>query len=204
MSKRSAAGRKFPTWAQAVGAFAGIVTLLFFMAIVLLNLFGRSPGPDVRFPLIAAGAFGAAFAFAFLGGDAAAKGKLPIPRLNQSPMSFSIGGGAAVLVIMLFVGYWVSGSQGSGPNLQITVPDGAQLESVIRSVTGLERAVPRFDSTCEMDLLKTRVRGGTLEANTVHGAIRQLGTRLEGARNVSIRANRTEEGVYDIACESSP
>ena len=51
------------------------------MALVLLSVFGKQVPCESRFLVVIVLAFGAALASSFLGGTAAAKGKLPIPEI---------------------------------------------------------------------------------------------------------------------------
>jgi hypothetical protein len=99
----------FPVWAAKAGAIFGGFTLIFFMVVVFATMAGRSIPPSGRFPVIAVLALGVAMATAFLGGDAVAKGQLPIPFLKDNPIQFSVFGGIAVFVIVLLVGNAVFG-----------------------------------------------------------------------------------------------
>lgn len=92
-------GANVPSWLPIAGYIAGLVTLLFFMYVALFQ-----PGP-ATFAHIFVGAFGCAMAAAFLGGDASAKGHLPIPFLNNHPLATSATGGIAVFIIVLVLGY---------------------------------------------------------------------------------------------------
>lgn len=91
-------------WVVVVGAIVGIVTLLFFMGLILLSTYGRQVPCDSRYLVITVIAFGAALSTAFLGGAAAAKGAIPLPFAQTHPLSISVSGGIAVLVIMLVLG----------------------------------------------------------------------------------------------------
>jgi hypothetical protein len=52
-------------------------------------------------------ALGAALSGSFLGGSAAAEGKIPLPFVKDHPIAFSAGGGVAILVIVLVIGYYI-------------------------------------------------------------------------------------------------
>jgi hypothetical protein len=48
-----------------------------------------------------------ALSTAFIGGDAAANGHIPIPGASEHPVRFSMTGGLAVFVILILIGTWV-------------------------------------------------------------------------------------------------
>jgi hypothetical protein len=94
-------------WFGVAGYLAGLLTLLFFMAIVVSSLFGHEVPINGRFSVIAVLAFGAALSFAFIGGTAAAHGSIPIPFSEQKPVAFSVTGGIAVFIVVLALGYYL-------------------------------------------------------------------------------------------------
>ena len=85
-----------PSWYPIAGAAFLLLTIIFFMYIYINP--GPS-GPGVVLTLISS--FCAAASFAFIGGSAAASGKLPL--FKDSPIGFSMGGGVAVFVIVLLL-----------------------------------------------------------------------------------------------------
>lgn len=91
-------------WVVITGAVLGAITLLFFMGLVLLSVFGREVPCDSRYLVVTVIAFGAALSVGFLGGSAAAKGGIPIPFAREHPLIISVSGGIGVLVIMLALG----------------------------------------------------------------------------------------------------
>lgn len=99
-------------WRLILGAvFAGI-TLVFFMLLVVAAIFFDCPVPnDARFLVIVVLALGAAMSAGFLGGAAAMKGKIPIPIVgpfaSKNPATFGVGGGVAVLLLVLLLGYFL-------------------------------------------------------------------------------------------------
>ncbi|MFZ0819647.1 MAG: hypothetical protein WAM91_06230 [Candidatus Acidiferrales bacterium] len=95
--------RRFPTWALSAAAISGGATLLFFMVLVLLTMFGHPLPSNAKFPAISALALGVAMAAAFLGGNAVAKGQLQVPLLKDKPVQFSVVGGIAVFVIVFLL-----------------------------------------------------------------------------------------------------
>jgi len=90
-------------WIIVLGSIFGGVTLLFFMGLALLSVAGHQVPCESRFLVVAVIAFGASLSVAFLGGAAAAKGVLPLPFASQHPISFSVSGGIAVLVMLLLL-----------------------------------------------------------------------------------------------------
>jgi hypothetical protein len=94
---------KFPDWAPIAGAIFGIVVLVFFMGIVLLTMNGHPLPSTARFPIISVLALGVALAAAFLGGDATARGNIPIPFAKDNPVAFAVGGGIAAFVIVFLI-----------------------------------------------------------------------------------------------------
>lgn len=101
------AKRSFPNWAPTAGVIFGALTLVFFMVLVLLSINGQNVPPNAEFLVLATLALGVALSVAFLGGSAAAEGKLPIPVINNNPVVFSATGGIAVFVIVLLLGFWI-------------------------------------------------------------------------------------------------
>jgi hypothetical protein len=105
-----------PTWFTVAGLAGGAVTLFFLMALVLLSVFGFEIPRTSRFILIAVLALGVAISAAFLGGSAAASGKIPLPG-NATPIQFTIAGGVAVFVIVLLLGAWLYPSDDEKPSI---------------------------------------------------------------------------------------
>jgi hypothetical protein len=102
----SAGGSEPPAWVPIVGVVFGVLTLLFIATVVFASFFGYRVTADIR-PLVAIFiAFGAAGFAGFLGGNAAAKGTIPIPLVKNNAIAFSVGGGIAVMVIILGLLYW--------------------------------------------------------------------------------------------------
>lgn len=88
-----------------VGSLFGGLTLLFFMVLVILSAMSRSVPPDDRYLVIIILGLGSALSASFVGGSAAAKGDIPITVARNRPFSFSVGGGVAVLIIVLVLGW---------------------------------------------------------------------------------------------------
>jgi hypothetical protein len=93
-------------WFAVAGFIVGAVTLLFLMGLVMATVIGLTVPQSGRFPVVAVLALGAAMSVAFIGGNAAAKGKIPLADIGETPIEFSVTGGIAVLVIALAFGYY--------------------------------------------------------------------------------------------------
>jgi hypothetical protein len=87
-----------PTWFPIAGVFFGTLTLVFFMSLVFLED-RLSFNGDSRFFVIAVFGLGSALSVSFMGGSAAASGKIPIPFVRDHPVRFSVAGGIATLVV---------------------------------------------------------------------------------------------------------
>jgi hypothetical protein len=97
---------KVPGWFPVVGSFFGGLTLLFFMALVIVEMFGHPVPPTGRFLVVSVLAFGAALSGSFLGGNAAARGQIPIPFVKDHPIAFTATGGIAIFIIFFLIGYY--------------------------------------------------------------------------------------------------
>jgi len=101
---------RFPKWAPQAGVAFLAVTILFLMALVLTTVMLGKPVPDDgRFLVVAILALTMAAAGAFLGGSAAASGQLPLPGASEHPITYTLGGGAAVFAITLLLGMQLYG-----------------------------------------------------------------------------------------------
>ena len=87
-------------WAPKAGFSIGVLTLLFFMALLIASIGGYDVPCQSAYLVNIVLSLGAALATAFLAGDASVKGKLP-GFLPGSPLAVSAGGGIAVLIVML-------------------------------------------------------------------------------------------------------
>jgi hypothetical protein len=84
----------------------GFVTLIYFVAFSILAVYQPIPCA-ARFPVIAILGICAAFATGFLGNYAAVQGQLPLPLVRNAPIAISAGGGLAVLIIVLIIGWYM-------------------------------------------------------------------------------------------------
>ena len=88
-------------WMKIVGASFGFLTMCVFLGLGVMSAFGWAQFSCSAFSFLAAAfAIGAAMTAAFLGGGAAIDGNLG--EVNQvRPLRVVVGGGAAMLVVML-------------------------------------------------------------------------------------------------------
>lgn len=126
--------RSMPTafWAMILGALFISLTLLFFMGLVLIAVYGREVPATSRYLVVIVVAFGAAIGGGFLGGGAAADGRLPLPWAEKHPIQFSLYGGTAFFLIVLTLGNWLFAArvpQVAKPRVNVaqTLPGGAEL-----------------------------------------------------------------------------
>jgi hypothetical protein len=110
-----------PPWFAIAGFIAGVLTLLFFMGLVVASLFSYTVPSGGRFAVVVVLAFGAALSFAFVGGSAAGKGKIPLPFSKKNPLVFSVTGGIAVFVIILTLGYYLYASGEASDTFTATI-----------------------------------------------------------------------------------
>lgn len=95
---------KVPDWYSKAGLIFAGITLVFLMTIVFMSLFGKEIPSSSRFILIMTFAFGSGLSTHFIGGKAAAEGKIPIPFIKDHPITFSVTGGIAVIIIIMLLG----------------------------------------------------------------------------------------------------
>lgn len=91
-----------PQWFSAAGLLCGGLTLFFLMGLIVASI-ARYQVPQESKGLVSLFfALGLGLSTAFLGGDAAAKGKIPLSD-KYSPIQFSATGGIAVVIIVLLL-----------------------------------------------------------------------------------------------------
>jgi hypothetical protein len=91
-------------WPQYAGFGFGLLTLLFFMALVIAAVVGFVVPPEGKFPVLVVFALGSALSASFLTGYATMTGQIPFFG-NTHPVAVGAGGGIAVLFIILLIGY---------------------------------------------------------------------------------------------------
>jgi hypothetical protein len=98
---------KVPPWFAKAGFTSGAVTLAFLMLLIVASIFGHSVPAESRFLVSLVFSLGASLAVAFLGGEIAATGSIPV--LADHPIAFSATGGVATLVILLAALHYLYG-----------------------------------------------------------------------------------------------
>jgi len=93
--------------AFVAGGVFGAVTLLFFMALVLMSVLGRPVPEQARYLVVIVLALSGGFSAAFLGGNASARGAIPFAGGNNNPLAVAFTGGIAVLVALLILGRYL-------------------------------------------------------------------------------------------------
>lgn len=93
--------RQVPNWVVIAGAVFGGLTLLFFMLLIVMSVFGLEVPCDSRFLVVVVIAFGVALSITFLGGAVAARGSVPLPFISRHPFTFSASGGIAAFIVVL-------------------------------------------------------------------------------------------------------
>ena len=107
----------------AVAGFACILLLLGLLSFLIVT--GREVPQDSRMLVVFLLATVLAAGFSFIGGFATATGRIPLPEQVGSPVRFSVGGGVAVFVVAVLLG-WVTYAHGQGNGA--TVACGAEIE----------------------------------------------------------------------------
>ena len=92
-------------WVLKVSAGFGAVALFFFMALVVMSIWGRVVPSEARYLVVIVLTLSAALSVGFLGGNASARGTITIPFVNDSPLTVAFTGGIAVLVALLILGH---------------------------------------------------------------------------------------------------
>lgn len=90
-----------------VGALFGLLALLFFMTLVMLEVFGSEVPQGAKYLVVIVLALAGALSTAFLGGHASARGTIPLPSAQEHPFRYAVSGGVAVLFLLLILGYWL-------------------------------------------------------------------------------------------------
>ena len=94
-----------PPWFAKAGAVFVGVTLLFFMSLIGASILQHDIPTNGKPLVVIVLALSIALSFAFIGGNAAAEGNVPLPFAKDKPVAFSVGGGIAAFVIVLLLGF---------------------------------------------------------------------------------------------------
>ncbi len=96
-----------PQFSLRVGAWFGAVALAFFMLLVLLSVAGHIVPEGAKYLIVIVLALSGGLATAFLGGNASARGSIPIPKVQEHTLTFAVTGGIATLIILLVLGWYL-------------------------------------------------------------------------------------------------
>lgn len=127
--------KKTTNWQLVVSVGALIVTMLFLMGLVGLSIVGYQVPEGSRFLLVLVFAVSAGVGAGGLGGYAAAEGRIPVPGLNQHPLAVRLGGGIAVMFLVLLLRDQIVPPPVSTPE---PLPVPPRLESLAGQVTSTE------------------------------------------------------------------
>jgi len=186
---------KAPKWFPIAGFAAGLLTLVFFMYMAVFQ------NGEANAASIVVLALGAALSFSFIGGKAAAEGKIPI--FKDSPVAFTVAGGAAVFVIMLLLG-WFLFVKDQTPNprnseyVEMTFGSQRELIGVIQDLESVKDITVTFAKSCPAAFPQTLVSSGTHRGKDSKDFLENLRERLRDP-NVKYVVNATGR-QYEIVC----
>jgi hypothetical protein len=126
-----------------VGVVFGAVALLFLMGLVVAALFGHQVPRESRFLVVAILGLALAFSVSFIGGNAVARGKLPLPFARSHPFEFTVTGGIAAFVIVIALGFYFyvridDGMTGSGGGVASWPGKFAELKSAELQISEID------------------------------------------------------------------
>jgi hypothetical protein len=96
----------FPRWALPAAIGCALAATAVLVTLGTLTLLGRAPSLALGLAGIATAGLGLALACAFVGGDAAAKRRIPLRACQKRPVAFSIGSGAVAFLLLLVLGVY--------------------------------------------------------------------------------------------------
>ena len=132
------------TWIKVVGiVFLGIA-FLFFIVLSLLGLYTNVDLCRAKFPILVIISLAIAIGLGFLGGAAALEGKIPLPKLIESPFKFGVTGGVGAFLIVLLIGNFIWDCSDS-PRITLTQLD------VLRDGPTNAKVVARFTANSLTD-----------------------------------------------------
>jgi hypothetical protein len=157
---------------------------------------------------------GSALGFGLLGADATARGQIPTPG-NLGPITFSAGGGVAVMIIVFSISVWSCPDVDNGPNgngtddgrqhVSVSLPDGILLKEAVDQFVKSHGYDVEYEERCPDSLLDAKLEGGLVETRG-EDAIENYILRLQNKTKdeisssfskVSINKNR---GVTYVRC----
>jgi hypothetical protein len=96
----------FPRWALRAAAGGVLTAIAVLVTLGTLTLLGRSPSLALGLAGVTVVSLGLALACAFVGGDAAAKRRIPLIACQRRPVAFSIAGGTMAFLLLLALGIY--------------------------------------------------------------------------------------------------
>jgi hypothetical protein len=191
-SGRGTAHAVHTAWPRVLGAVFGGLGLLFFMLLTLLSAQKELSCSALRMADYVL-ALIAGLSAAFFGGDASIRGNLPIPRLNQHPISMAATGGVAVfLLTLLLESAGHSGYTQCGETLDVTV-----VGSVSTVIKDLRQ--PVADATVSIDGFPH----GCRTDDVGHFIIRLPGIKKEAPLRVRVTHDRYKTTERDVSADST-
>lgn len=185
-----------PAWFAVAGYASGLLTLLYFMYIA-------SQDVEATFAHVIVVALGVALAVSFLGGDAMAKGRLPLPLVKVAPISFSVGGGVAVFVIVTLLGRWVFlADRGVEPvsELTATFEEPVSLDTAIDVLRQRRHVTVRISPTCPANATQRLLPAGTYFGSSPEDYLDELLSRLDETFEHRVQAMGGGRR-FEIVCE---
>jgi hypothetical protein len=170
------------------------MALLFFMYLVA---FGRDIACGMRFPVVAILALTSAMASGFIGGSAAARGQVPFRSTKDHPVVFALGGGVAVLVVVLVLGarLYANDDCVPDPGASGAIRDAPVVGHVV-STSG--KGLANLTVTADPYNMTTKPDGDGTVASTLRGV--RMGDRVKFV----FSAKDHERAEKDITISSGP
>jgi hypothetical protein len=201
---KTATAIEVPRWMPIVGVVFSVITLLFFMALVLIAvLLQRLPPPGAKYLIIITMSFGAAFSTLGLA-QAAAKGSLPLPFVKERPIQFVAGGAIAAFIIVFLIGtrvYPDSPQQVPFPNyLSIGTPSPMPLGDIVKLVEKEQNVTIVFAASCAADVPGAVVDPGTHTGRDVKEFLESLQARTRPAVHYRVDSSGAKNERHEIVC----
>jgi hypothetical protein len=185
-----------PGWFSIAGYGTGLLTLLYFMYVSLFS------NGNPTFAAIVVLALGTALSSSFLGGQAAAEGRMPL--FKNSPLVFSVTSGIAVFVITLALGWYMFLRQPAPVNpdeYSLSIAQPVELNVIVGSLERDKNLTVSYGPNCRGDFDKTIVAAGSHTGKTPKEFLERLQDRL---RDVKVKYDVSISGQgrrYEIACK---